>query len=126
MKFRIWDNKLNMYVTNNEIWSITSCGQIVNSDGCLEEDKNRYTVEYCFGMKDSYDNDIYENDIVDETDDFNEEAFITTYVAEFNKENLTFELACYYPNEIRTICIMTEFEKYEVVGNTHEKNSRLL
>lgn len=127
MKFRIYDNKLNMYVTNNEIWSITSCGEIVNSDGCIEEDVNRYTVERCFGMKDSNDKDIYENDIVDEIYEiFDGEPFTATYVAEFNKENLTFELAYYYTNGNRTVYVTNKNDNLEIVGNTHEKNSRLV
>lgn len=58
-KFRIWWKKENRYRIDTHIIPIGHLADFVNSD--------KYVIEQCTGVKDTNDNLIYENDIVEQS-----------------------------------------------------------
>lgn len=119
IKFRAWDKGKEIYLYNVQDAYDTLSGNVQYDDGEDAEydedcfggflDNERYDVEQFTGMKDAQDDEIYENDLVRITDDFEDPVYKVIF------EEAKFEISgggvCYDLGE--------EFMNCEIVGNVH-------
>ena len=125
IKFRAWDNENGIYLYDVQDAYDTLSGHVKYDDGenavydeeCFGGflDNERYDVEQFTGLTDAQDDEIYENDLVRITDDFEDPVYKVIFEEakfEISGGGVDFDLG-------------EEFMNCEIVGNVHE-NPELL
>ena len=120
IKFRAWDKENGIYLYNVQDAYDTLSGHVKYDDGEDAEydedcfggflDNERYDVEQFTGLTDAQDDEIYENDLVRITDDFEDPVYKVIFEEakfEISGGGVDFDLG-------------EEFMNCEIVGNVHE------
>jgi uncharacterized phage protein (TIGR01671 family) len=126
IKFRAWDNRYKEYIENV---LVDGHGKVYFDDGVATQDDLDISVEQFTGLKDAYDKDIYEGDILhfgsmwfieDEYEPREEEH---TGFVEYIPEYASYVVNC--DDGVYTLKELTSFDGYSIQGNVHE-NPELL
>lgn len=145
IKFRAWDvSNAKMIVvdqmtfrTNGDVFNVWDSKISDNVPGLLINPTSGILIQYA-GLKDKYNKEIYEGDIVRNPDAFKcrtswgdcKDNFPTTRIVQFNEDNVKFELV-FIEECIRDrgtsglmFCMSNE-DLFEIIGNIYE-NPELL
>jgi hypothetical protein len=110
LKFRVWDNQLNQYITDTFEVAIKNNGKLINRKGCLIKN---CIIERCTGKTDKNKNLIYVGDVVTN-------GKFTASIVEH--ENGGWGLGC-IPSGAISILDARYLYPLEIIGNVHEESS---